>query len=103
MLIYDDIFAWEGWGGELRLASGECRLRIIDLKKGKISYRGLEMDMMANRLALYTFFALLKKDCPTPDRQCKSCDRCFLDFDSVNQRQPEITRFTAHASLRETP
>ena len=34
MLIYDDIFSWEGWGGELRLASGECRLRIFDLKKG---------------------------------------------------------------------
>jgi hypothetical protein len=34
MLIYDDIFSWEGWGGELRLASGECRLRIFDLEKG---------------------------------------------------------------------
>jgi hypothetical protein len=28
MMMYDDIFSWEGWGGELRLASGECRLRI---------------------------------------------------------------------------
>ena len=36
MLVYDDIFAWEGWGGELRLASGECRLRIFDLKKGDV-------------------------------------------------------------------
>ena len=34
MLIYDDIYAWEGWGGRLRLASGKCRLRIFDLKKG---------------------------------------------------------------------
>ena len=34
MLIYDDIYAWEGWGGKLRLASGKCRLRIFDLKKG---------------------------------------------------------------------
>ncbi|MGD9301602.1 MAG: hypothetical protein PVI13_08505 [Desulfobacterales bacterium] len=32
MLIYDDIYHWEGWGGELRLASGKCRLRIFDLK-----------------------------------------------------------------------
>ena len=37
MLIYNDIFAWEGWGGELRLASGECRLRIFDLKKGDVN------------------------------------------------------------------
>ena len=34
MLIHDDIFAWEGFGGLLRLGSGKCRLRIIDLKKG---------------------------------------------------------------------
>ncbi len=34
MLIYDDIYSWEGWGGKLRLASGKCRLRIYDLKKG---------------------------------------------------------------------
>ena len=36
MLIYDDIYSWEGWGGTLRLASGKCRLRIFDLKdKGR--------------------------------------------------------------------
>jgi hypothetical protein len=39
MLIYDDIYSWEGWGGRLRLASGSCRLRIFDLKKG--STKGL--------------------------------------------------------------
>ena len=34
MLIYDEIYSWEGFGGILRLASGKCRLRIFDLKKG---------------------------------------------------------------------
>ena len=34
MLIHDDIFSWEGWGGELKLASGKCRLRIFDLRRG---------------------------------------------------------------------
>ncbi len=34
MQIHDDIFEWEGWGGLLRLASGRCRLRIFDLRKG---------------------------------------------------------------------
>lgn len=33
MLIHDDIFSWEGFGGLLELASGKCRLRIIDLTK----------------------------------------------------------------------
>ena len=32
MLIYDDTYSWEGWGGALRLASGKCHLRIYDLK-----------------------------------------------------------------------
>ena len=36
MLIYDDNYAWAGWGGKLRLASGKCRLRIFDLKKGNV-------------------------------------------------------------------
>ena len=34
MLIYDDIYSWDGFGGILRLASGKCRLQIFDLKKG---------------------------------------------------------------------
>ena len=33
MLIYDNIYTWEGWGGALRLGSGKCRLRIYDLEK----------------------------------------------------------------------
>jgi hypothetical protein len=33
MLIHDDIFEWRGWGGKLKLGSGQCRLRIYDLKK----------------------------------------------------------------------
>lgn len=35
MLIHDDVFSWEGFGGMLELASGRCRLRIFDLSKTK--------------------------------------------------------------------
>jgi len=35
MLIHDDMYSWQGWGGKMRLGSGKCRLRIYDLKKGK--------------------------------------------------------------------
>ena len=34
MLIFDEIYTWEGWGGAFRLGSGRCRLKIFDLKKG---------------------------------------------------------------------
>ncbi len=37
MVIYDDIFEWEGWGGKLKLAHGRCRLRIFDLNQGATS------------------------------------------------------------------
>ena len=33
VLVFDDIYSWEGFGGVLRLASGKCRLRIFDLKQ----------------------------------------------------------------------
>ena len=32
MLIFDDIFSWEGFGGAYRLGAGQCRLRIFDLQ-----------------------------------------------------------------------
>lgn len=35
MLIHDDIFSWEGFGGMFDLASGRCRLRIFDLSKAQ--------------------------------------------------------------------
>lgn len=33
MVVFDDIFAWEGWGGRLKLAKGRCRLWIFDLNR----------------------------------------------------------------------
>ena len=35
MLLFDDIFAWEGFGGRFRIGAGKCRLRIFDLNKGR--------------------------------------------------------------------
>ena len=33
MLIHDDVFSWQGFGGLFNLAAGRCRLRIFDLAK----------------------------------------------------------------------
>jgi hypothetical protein len=38
MLIFDDLFFWEGWGGKLRLASGSCRLRVFDLREETVAH-----------------------------------------------------------------
>jgi len=62
LLIYDDIFAWEGWGGELRLASGECNLRIFDLKKGR-----------AETVAHLRPFIVIVSDIPQSPMSVRSC------------------------------
>jgi CRISPR-associated protein Csx14 len=63
----------------------------VDLIKGKIRYRDMELDLMPARLALYAFFIQQKKNCPQPERHCKTCDDCFIDIQAVMERQPEIT------------
>jgi CRISPR-associated protein Csx14 len=64
---------------------------VVNLNEGKIKFRGVEMDMMPARLALYAFFALRRKACPDSDRDGKACESCFMDIQEVMERQPEIT------------
>jgi len=33
VVVYDGIFEWEGWGGQLKLAKGRCRMWIFDLNR----------------------------------------------------------------------
>ena len=35
MLLFNDIFAWEGFGGRFRIGAGKCHLRIYDLRQGQ--------------------------------------------------------------------
>jgi hypothetical protein len=30
ILLYDDVYAWHGWGGTFKLGSGKCYMRIFD-------------------------------------------------------------------------
>ena len=62
MLIYDDIYSWEGWGGMLRLASGKCRLRIFDLKKGNEKRLQIS-EFNANKCELFISH-LIMRNCP---------------------------------------
>lgn len=34
MLIHDDVFSWQGFGGVYQLSAGRCRLRVFDLSRG---------------------------------------------------------------------
>ena len=68
----------------------EARL-IINLILGKIVYKNVELDMMAARMALYTFFAIQKKNCASTDKNCRDCTACFLDIQSIFEKQGQIT------------
>ncbi len=62
MLIYDDIYHWKGWGGKLSLASGSCRLRIFDQKKGE------SKDLVLMRPVI-----VIVSDVPGNDMSVRSC------------------------------
>jgi hypothetical protein len=62
MLIYDDIYHWKGWGGKLGLASGSCRLRIFDQKKGELK------DLVLMRPVI-----VIVSDVPGNDMSVRSC------------------------------
>jgi hypothetical protein len=62
MLIYDDIYSWEGWGGTLRLASGKCRLRIFDLT-----------EKNRDRLAHLRPIIVIASDVPDSRMSVRSC------------------------------
>lgn len=54
MLIYDDIYKWDGWGGKFKLASGKCRLRIFDLRENR-----------QKSVALFKPFVVIVADIPS--------------------------------------
>jgi CRISPR-associated protein (TIGR02584 family) len=64
---------------------------IVNLLTGRLIYKTLELDLMPARLALYAFFALQKKDCQKVTETCGNCTDCFLDIQSIYEKQDEIT------------
>jgi CRISPR-associated protein Csx14 len=63
----------------------------INLIKGKIIYREIELDLMPARMALYAFFAMRKKECKIPGNGCGNCINCFADIGQVFHAQHRIT------------
>ncbi|MBW2117546.1 MAG: TIGR02584 family CRISPR-associated protein [Deltaproteobacteria bacterium] len=64
---------------------------VVNLISRKIVYKTIELDLMPSHMALYTFFALQKKNCSKEAETCSDCTECFLDTQSIFERQGEIT------------
>lgn len=62
----------------------------IDLITCKLIFKGRELDMPPTRLALYAFFASIKKDCLRTDSNCRHCAECYLNSIAIEQRNNEI-------------
>ena len=72
------------------IREGRSRLT-INLISHTLVFTSLELDMMPARLALYAFFAMQKKDCSKDVDNCGSCTDCFLDIQSIYEKQEQIT------------
>jgi CRISPR-associated protein Csx14 len=62
----------------------------VDLPGRKLVWKGVECDLMSARLALYAFFALLKKDAGCRKTGCKGCDDCFVPVSGIFEREGTI-------------
>lgn len=63
---------------------------VIDLPGHKVVWKGVEVDMMPARLAVYAFFAMRKKECCCDRAACGKCDECFMSLAEVLDRVQEI-------------
>ena len=64
----------------------------VNLISRKITYKTIELDMMPSQMALYTFFALQKKQCPKDSDNCSGCDACFMDIAAITKDQELISK-----------
>jgi CRISPR-associated protein Csx14 len=63
----------------------------IDLSEGKLSFKGIELDLYPAHLALYAFFAGQKATC-TKALSCQNCTDCYLELCEILNRQEAISR-----------
>lgn len=64
---------------------------VVNLVSKKLVYKGIESDMMPTRMALYAFFAMQKKNCTLETESCGNCTECFVDIQTVFDKQEQIT------------
>jgi CRISPR-associated protein (TIGR02584 family) len=63
----------------------------INLIDSKLIYKNKEMDISPARLALYAFFALLKKNCPLNFQSCGQCTDCYVSTYNLFEKQEMIS------------
>lgn len=75
------------------------RTLTVNLAEGKITYGQMEMDLHPSRLALYAYFAELKKNC-TQRRLCAGCSDCFVDASAITNNSQVTVMYTRTLGAR---
>jgi len=75
---------------------------IVDIAARKVSWKGIEVDLMPARMALFTFFVLLKKEGKCLKPSCKCCRDCFLSTPEIIRRSDEIAALYRRMAIRDT-
>ena len=60
-VVFNDVFAWDGWGGKFNLAAGKCRLCLFDLSGTRDASLTLLKPFIAIATDLRTNGSNLKK------------------------------------------
>jgi len=63
---------------------------LLDLKNRKVIWKGMELDMMPARMAIYVFFAFLKKEAECHGSECHGCDSCTMPINAVLDNDSNI-------------
>ena len=74
---------------------------VIDLNRRTLTWKGVEIDVSAARLAIYALLAQAKKDGDCNRSSCHECEVCFLTFEQISERQGELTRLYQRMTTRE--
>jgi CRISPR-associated protein (TIGR02584 family) len=63
---------------------------IVDLTTARLIYKKRELDIMPTRLALYAYFALLKKECKKESPSCRGCTDCYQSIYDVMDQHDKV-------------
>ena len=63
---------------------------VIDMPEHKLWWKGKALEMMPARLALLTYFALLKKECRNDQLSCRRCHDCYKNIYEILKQSREI-------------
>jgi CRISPR-associated protein Csx14 len=74
----------------------------VDLKNSKLIFKEMELDLSPVRMAIYAFFAQLRKECTCSARPGE-CTKCFMEITEVLDNSQAIERLYEEIATSNSP